>query len=77
MSSDLYNHPLTTVSDTAAARELRLPTSVRDQAARRAEIAIRERHTHLAYLAEVLAAEPTTAPAAATPGASPKPDSRA
>jgi hypothetical protein len=51
------------VSDTAAqaaigaaARELKLPT-VRDQAARLAELAARERHTHLAYLAEVLAAE--------------------
>jgi DNA replication protein DnaC len=40
----------------AAARELHLPT-VRDQAARLAEIAARERHTHLGYLAEVLAAE--------------------
>ncbi len=40
----------------AAARELKLPT-VRDQATRLAEIAIRERQTHLAYLAEVLAAE--------------------
>ena len=40
----------------AAARELHLPT-VRDQAARLAEIAARERATHLAYLAEVLAAE--------------------
>ena len=40
----------------AAARELKLPT-VRDQAARLAEIAARERHTHLAYLAEILAAE--------------------
>jgi DNA replication protein DnaC len=54
---------MTTVSDTAAqaaigaaARELRLPT-VRAEAARLAEIAARERHTHLAYLAEVLAAE--------------------
>ena len=54
---------MTGVSDTAAqaaigaaARELKLPT-VRDQAARLAEIAVRERHTHLAYLAEVLAAE--------------------
>ncbi len=51
------------VSDTAAqaaigaaARELRLPT-VRAEAARLAEIAARERHTHLAYLAEVLPAE--------------------
>jgi len=51
------------VSDTAAqaaigaaARELKLPT-VRDQATRLAEIAVRERHTHLAYLAEVLSAE--------------------
>jgi DNA replication protein DnaC len=40
----------------AAARELKLP-AVRDQAARLAEIAVRERHTHLAYLAEVLSAE--------------------
>ena len=54
---------MTTLTDTAAqaaigaaARELRLPT-VRDQAARLAEIAARDRHTHLAYLAEVLAAE--------------------
>jgi DNA replication protein DnaC len=51
------------VSDTAAqaaigaaARELKLPT-VRDQATRLAEIAARQRRTHLAYLAEVLAAE--------------------
>ena len=54
---------MTAVSDTAAqaaigaaARELKLPT-VRDQAARLAQIAVRERRTHLAYLAEVLAAE--------------------
>jgi DNA replication protein DnaC len=40
----------------AAARELHLPT-VRDQAARLAETAVRERQTHLAYLAEILAAE--------------------
>jgi DNA replication protein DnaC len=40
----------------AAARELKLPT-VRDQAARLAEIAARDHHTHLGYLAEVLAAE--------------------
>jgi DNA replication protein DnaC len=40
----------------AAARELKLPT-VRDQAARLAEIAARERATYLAYLAEVPAAE--------------------
>ena len=40
----------------AAARELHLPT-VRSEAARLAEIAGRERQTHLAYLAEVLAAE--------------------
>jgi DNA replication protein DnaC len=51
------------VSDTAAlaaigaaARELKLPT-VRDQAARLAQTAVRERQTHLAYLAEILAAE--------------------
>ena len=55
------------VSDTAAqaaigaaARELRLPT-VRAQAARLAEIAAREHATHLAYLAEILAAEPIRA----------------
>ena len=46
---------MTAVSD-AAARELKLPT-VRDQATRLAEIAAREHQTHLAYLAEVLAAE--------------------
>ena len=40
----------------AAARELRLPT-VRAEAARLAEIAAREHHTHLGYLAEVLSAE--------------------
>src|SRR6266487_531510 len=40
----------------AAARELHLPT-VRTEAARLAEIAARERQTHLRYLAEVLAAE--------------------
>jgi hypothetical protein len=38
----------------AAARELKLPT-VRDQAARLAEIAAREHSTYLACLAEVLA----------------------
>jgi DNA replication protein DnaC len=54
---------MTAMSDTAAqaaigaaARELRLPT-IRDQAARLAEIAARERSTYLAYLAEILAAE--------------------
>jgi DNA replication protein DnaC len=40
----------------AAARELHLPT-VRTEAVRLAEIADRERQTHLRYLAEVLAAE--------------------
>ena len=40
----------------AATRELHLPT-VRTEAARLAEIADRERQTHLRYLAEVLAAE--------------------
>ena len=56
-------HPVTGLSDTAAlasigaaARELQLPT-VRADAARLAEIAVRERHTHLGYLAEVLSAE--------------------
>ena len=54
---------MTTVTDTAAqaaigaaARELHLPT-VRAEAARLAEIAARQRHTHLAYLAEILSAE--------------------
>jgi len=40
----------------AAARELHLPT-VRAESNRLAEIAMRERQTHLGYLAEVLAAE--------------------
>jgi DNA replication protein DnaC len=40
----------------AAARELHLPT-VRTEATRLAEIAVRERQTHLAFLAEVLSAE--------------------
>ena len=40
----------------AAARELHLPT-VRDEALRLAQIAVRERQTYLAFLAEVLAAE--------------------
>ena len=40
----------------AAARELHLPT-VRTEAAPLAEIALRERQSHLGYLAEVLAAE--------------------
>jgi DNA replication protein DnaC len=40
----------------AAARELHLPT-VREEAARLAEIAVRERQSHLGFLAEVLAAE--------------------
>jgi DNA replication protein DnaC len=40
----------------AAARELHLPT-VRTEAARLAEIAVRQHQTHLAFLAEVLAAE--------------------
>jgi len=40
----------------AAARELHLPT-VRAEATRLAEIAVRERHTHLGFLAEILSAE--------------------
>jgi DNA replication protein DnaC len=40
----------------AAARDLHLPT-VRDESTRLAEIAVRERQTHLGFLAEVLAAE--------------------
>lgn len=40
----------------AAARELHLPT-IRDEATRLADIAVRERQTHLGYLAEVLTAE--------------------
>ncbi len=54
---------MTGVSDTAAlaaigaaARELKLAT-VRADAARLAKIAVRERQTHLAYLAELLSAE--------------------
>src|SRR5438045_7674360 len=54
---------MTTVTDTAAqaaigvaARELHLPT-VRAEATRLAETAARQRHTPLAYLAEVLSAE--------------------
>ena len=54
---------MTGLSDTAAlasigaaARELKLPT-VRADAARLAETAVRERHTHLGYLAEILSAE--------------------
>ena len=54
---------MTAISDTAAlaaigaaARELKLPT-VRADAARLAEIAVRERQTHLSYLAEILSAE--------------------
>jgi DNA replication protein DnaC len=43
-------------SITVAARELHLPT-VRAEAVRLADIALRERQSHLAYLAEVLAAE--------------------
>jgi DNA replication protein DnaC len=57
------NTPSSTRSDDAAqaaigaaARELHLPT-VRAEAARLAEIAVRERQSHLAFLAEVLAAE--------------------
>jgi hypothetical protein len=53
---------MTAISDTAAlaaigaaARELKLPT-VRADAARLAEIAVRERQTHLSYLAEALSA---------------------
>jgi hypothetical protein len=40
----------------AAAHELHLPT-VRAEATRLAEIAVRERQSHLGYLAEVLSAE--------------------
>ena len=54
---------MTAVTDTAAlaaigaaARELKLPT-IRADAARLAEIAVRQRQTHLAYLAEILSAE--------------------
>ena len=56
-------HPVSGISDTAAlagdrdsARELRLPT-IRADAARLAETAVRERQTHLSYLAELLTAE--------------------
>jgi DNA replication protein DnaC len=54
---------MTTISDTAAeasigasTRELRLPV-VRNEAARLAEAALRDRVSHLGYLADVLAAE--------------------
>ena len=40
----------------AATRELHLPT-IRDEATRLAEIAVRERQTHLGFLAEVLSVE--------------------
>ena len=40
----------------AATRELHLPT-IRDEATRLAETAVRERQTHLGFLAEVLTAE--------------------
>jgi DNA replication protein DnaC len=40
----------------AATRDLHLPT-IRDEAARLAETAVRERQSHLVYLAEVLSAE--------------------
>jgi DNA replication protein DnaC len=40
----------------AAARDLHLPT-IRDEAGRLAEIAVRERQSHLGYLSEVLSAE--------------------
>ena len=72
-------HPVTGVSDTAAlaaigaaARELKLPT-VRADAARLAEIAVRERQTHLATSPRSWPPRSTTAPAAAAPAASPKP----
>jgi DNA replication protein DnaC len=52
--------PITEVAARAAigvaARDLHLPT-VRDEASRLAEIAARERQSHLVYLAEVLSAE--------------------
>ena len=41
---------------TAATRQLHLPT-IRDEATRLAEIALRERQTHLGFLAEALTAE--------------------
>jgi DNA replication protein DnaC len=51
-----HSEAAATAAISAAARELHLPT-VRAEATRLAEIAVRQRHTHLAYLAEVLAAE--------------------
>jgi hypothetical protein len=59
----------------AAARELHLPT-VRTEATRLAEIADRERHTHLRYLAEVLADEVDDAPNGARPDALTTPQGR-
>ena len=58
----------------AAARELRLPT-IRAQASRLPEIAVRERQSYLVFLAELLAPKSTTAPSGAAPAASPKPNS--
>jgi hypothetical protein len=62
-SAAIPERTMTGISDTAAlaaigaaARELKLPT-VRADAARLAEIAVRERQTHLSYLAEILSAE--------------------
>jgi hypothetical protein len=59
---------MTGISDTAAlaaigaaARELKLPT-VRADAARLAEIVVRERQTHLAYLAELVTGSNPVAP---------------
>ncbi len=52
----------------AAARELHLPT-VRAEATRLADIAVRQHHTHLGFLAEVLsAANKPTDPSHRQPG---------
>ena len=59
----------------AAARELHLPT-VRTEAARLAEIADRERHTHLRTSPRSWPQRSTTAPNGAVPGASTTPSSR-
>jgi len=68
-----FRHRPDTGSDTAArasigaaAREVKLST-VRADAARLAEIAVRKRQNHLAYLAEILTAEMTAGTAAAPP----------
>ncbi len=60
----------------AAARDLHLPT-VRDEATRLAEIAVRERQSHLGFWPKYSPPKSMTAMTGAGPGASPKPSSPA